>query len=728
MPVLRVSVRRRVAVGLLGLAAPVAVVVGGRGGGAQAPAAMAGVASTPISHVVVIDMENHSFDNVFGTFPGVNGVVLRHAPDPVERDYDHTGPAALAATDGGKMDEFPVRSMIQYQQADIPTYWAYAAKYGLSDNFFSSAATSSTPNHLALLAGQTGGNNDTIDSKACFSAGNVLLYARSAAGANGWSYPCYPVTSLPAELSAAGVSWRYYSAAQVWDTPSYIKNLAGSPNDIHNPYQFVTDVQNGAMPAVSWVTPSGAESDHPPAPLEPAENFVATMVNAVMQSAYWSSTAIFVTWDDWGGFYDHVAPPVLDGVGLGPRVPLIVISPYAKPAYISHQQGEFASIMKFVEEDFGIANLGQRDAVSATSDLMDFFDFTQAPQSMLIEPMLSYPTVFWVPTHGAQAAGSGIQGAITPAVGGTGTTYSFDIGYTATTFSPSIHNVLIDGVAHSMTRLTDFAGGTQHWQYKTTLPVGSHTFSFVFSQPSGGTATLPFNGVPLSGPEVHPFWLSSTSVSPANAALAGKPVTYSATYISPAGKPPIRAEVDLGGVPHQMTATGTSYTTGVTYTYTTSSLPVGRTYERFVFDDGSGPAIYEVDSLPRITPISLTGSVSPGSGTTTTAFTYKATYRNTAGRSATLGQVCINGKCHNMTWISGNPTTGSTWRYTTTLPAGKHTYAFLFADGTTSWTTPISPSVTAGPSIGAAAIAKPPRSGTIITPKQPGYQDDDPNG
>jgi phospholipase C len=718
---------RSAAAGLIACACVAAFVVVGRGAGSDAPVAVAGAPATPIAHVVVIDMENHTFDNLFGAYPGVNGIQLRRAPDPIERDYDHTGPATLAAIDGGKMDEFPVRSKIEYLQSDIPTYWAYAQKYGLSDNFYSSVATSSTPNHLALLAGQTGGNNETIDSKACFSAGNVLLYARSVAGANSWSYPCYAVSSLPAQLSAAGVTWRYYSAAQVWDTPSYIRALAGSSSDIHNPYQFITDVQNGAMPSVAWVTPSGGESDHPPAPLEPAENFVAKMVNAVMQSKYWASTAIFVTWDDWGGFYDHVAPPVLDGVGLGPRVPLIVISPYARPGYISHQQGEFASLMKFVEKDFGIASLGQRDAVSGTSDLMDFFNFSQTPQSPLIEPMRSYPTIFWVPTHGPQAAGSGVQGAITPAVGGTGTTYSFDIGYTAS-FAPPTHNVVIDGTAHPMTKIANFAGGYSHYQYKTKLPVGSHSFSFVFSKPGGGTATLPFNGVPLSGPEVHPFWLLSYGVSPGASVLARQPVTYSATYISPSGKPPTRAEVDLGGVPHPMTGSGTSFTTGVTYTYTTSSLPVGRTYQRFVFDDGSGPAIYEGDSLPRVTPISVTGSVTPASGTTTTTFTYQATYKDTAARAATTAKVCIDGTCRAMTWISGSPTTGSTFRYSTRLTTGKHTYAFLFSDGTTSWTTPISPSLFAGPTAGTGATSNTPKTGTIITPTPTGYQDDDPDG
>ena len=244
-----------------------------------------------------------------------------------------------------------------------------------------------------------------------------------------------------------------------------------------------------------------------------------------------------------------------------------------------------------------------------------------------------------------------------------------------------------------MTKVANFAGGYSHYQYKTTLPVGEHSFSFVFSQPSGGTATLPFNGIPLSGPDVHPFWLNSGSVSPGNVALVGQPVTYAATYVSPSGIAPTRAEVDISGVPHAMTGSGTNYAAGVKYTYTTSSLPVGTSYYRFVFSDGSGPAIYEIGSMPRITPISVTGSVSPSKGIKTTKFTYKATYKDTAGRSATKAQVCIDGACHNMTFVSGSPATGAVYRYTTTLAARKHTYAFLFADGTTSWTNPVSPGV-----------------------------------
>ena len=385
--------------------------------------------------------------------------------------------------------------------------------------------------------------------------------------------------------------------------------------------------------------------------------------------------------------------------------------------------------MKFIETDFAVAPLGQRDSVTATSNLMDFFNFNQTPQSTLIEPTRSYPTFYWVPTHGAQAAGSGVQGAITPSVGGTQTTYSYDIGYNSSA-TPTVHNIVVDGVTHAMTKVANFAGGYKHYQYTTKLGLGSHSFKFVFSNPTGGgTATLPFNGVALPGPEVHPFALSATSVSPGNAALVGQPVTYSATYVSPSGKAPTRAEVDIGGVPHAMTASGTSYTTGVTYKYTTSGLPIGSNYYRFVFDDGSGPAIYEVGSLPRISPIALNGGkVSPASGTTSTTFTYSVSYVDPAGHAATQASVCIGTTCHAMTKVSGTPTAGVLYRYTTKLASGSHTFAFLFADGTTSWTSPVTPGTFAGPTIGAAAAKNAPRTGTIITKPNTGYSDDDPDG
>src|SRR5262249_51229068 len=148
------------------------------------------------------------------------------------------------------------------------------------------------------------------------------------------------INSVPKQLSNAGVAWRYYVANDIWNAPNFINNLAGSAAVIGDPDQIVTDVQEEMLAPVSWVCPYGAPDDHPPDSVGPPQNWLATLVNAVMDSKYWQGVAIFVTWDDWGGWYDHVMPQPIDAWGPGPRVPLLVISPYAKPGYISHQQAE----------------------------------------------------------------------------------------------------------------------------------------------------------------------------------------------------------------------------------------------------------------------------------------------------------------------------------------------------------------------------------------------------
>jgi hypothetical protein len=135
-------------------------------------------ATTPITHIVIIMMENHTFDNYYGTFPGANGVTLPQAPNPLPSDYGHSREGYIAAIDGGKMDEFPARSFIQYTQSDIPIYWNYAEQFGLGDNFFSSIIGASTPNHLAMIASQTGGLDTTLQQQGCYSGPNNLAYSR----------------------------------------------------------------------------------------------------------------------------------------------------------------------------------------------------------------------------------------------------------------------------------------------------------------------------------------------------------------------------------------------------------------------------------------------------------------------------------------------------------------------------------------------------------------------
>jgi phospholipase C len=668
--------------------------------------------TTPIQHVVVIMMENHTLDNYFGTFPGVNGVTLPRATDPAPQDFNHNGAAAAAAMDGGKMDEFPLRGHVQYTQADIPNYWSYAQQFGLGDNFFTSMATSSSPNHIAMIAAQNGVLYETYNQHGCFSAQNNLIYSKLNTGNPFWSYPCHSITSLPTILDANGLSWRYYSTTGIWDAPQMIQPLAGSPNDVHSQTQFIKDVQSGHMANVSWITPPGGNaSDHPPAPVEGAQDYVTQQVNAVMQSQYWNSTAIFLTWDDWGGYYDHVAPPQIDNLGLGPRVPLIVISPYAKAGYISHKLGEFSSFVKFIEKNWSLPNLGQRDANLNISNLFDYFSFTQTPLQPLILNTIPFSQTLTVPIIG-------VVGVLNPAVGGPNTNYTFSVVYHLST-TPTIHDVTIDGTNYPMISKGPAGGGGTVYQYTTKLGVGTHSFTFTFSDTSG-TVTMPFNGVPFSGPEVHPFNVLTRPVT--KSALPTASITYSIRYSSPTNTPPTLMEVDVDGVPHAMQSTGgTNYQAGVNYSYTANSLSMGEHYYRFRVNDGSGIANFEGSVKPWITPITLTGSsVTPTSGTSSTSFTFSTTYTNVNGNAPTQASVYVDGVAYPMTLVSGSYSAGALYQATTTLSQGKHTFYFVFADSNSGWADPFAPDAYAGPDVG--TNAQPVAPGTVLG------GDDDGNG
>jgi len=676
--------------------------------------------TTPIQHIVVIMQENHSFDNMFGRFPGVNGYTDQHASNPMRNDYSHSAASTAAAIDGGKMDQFPLRSSIQYDQSDIPNYWSYAQHFGLSDNFFSSMATSSTPNHMAMIAAQTGGVYDSHPEQGCTSVQNTLLYSKQlSTGHAYWGYPCYNINSLPQLLDNAGITWKYYSTSGFWDPPLMIQSTFNSPNNHHTPGQFVTDVQSGNLADVSWITPpSGMTSDHPPAPWQGGENFVAKQINAIMQSPYWANTAIFLTWDDWGGVYDHVPPPTIDNLGLGPRVPLIVISPYAKSGYISHVQGEFSSLVKFIEGDYGLGEgaLGQRDAVKQTSDLMDFCDFSQTPQQTLILPMLNFSTALAVPNGGNIP-----QGTLYPSVGGPLDFFKFDVMYTLSNPNPAVHNVNIDGTAHAMSVLMQVPGQGTLYQYSTKLPLGSHTYTFTFSDVSG-TMTLPYGSAPFPGPEVHPFSVQNVVTPPV--ALSGQTITYSNLYQSPTNTPPTTTYVDIDTIPHALTPASSppyNYKTGVLYKYTTTTLAVGEHYHRFRFDDGSGLAIYDGSDIPLITPIMLSNSqVNPTSGNSTTPFTFQTTFMSAAGNAPTVAMVYVDNVGHQKKCVLGSSgkcpyKTGATFTATFTLPTGtNHQFFFLFANTNTSWADPFAPSIYAGPNVGLNVKAVP--HGTMITP------------
>lgn len=205
-----------------------------------------------------------------------------------------------------------------------------------------------------------------------------------------WQYPCFDISTLSDLLEAKGLPWRYYAVPEgqggyiwsIFDAISHIRNGPEWTTNISSPQNFISDIQTGKLVDFSWVTPLLADSEHPPRNICTGENWTVSQINAIMNSPYWSSTAIFVTWDDWGGYYDHVPPPSVDYFGLGIRVPMIMISPYVKAQIVIHTQYEFASVLKFAEETFGLRTLTQRDAQA--NDMMDAFNFNQQPLPPLV--------------------------------------------------------------------------------------------------------------------------------------------------------------------------------------------------------------------------------------------------------------------------------------------------------------------------------------------------------
>jgi phospholipase C len=363
-----------------------------------------------IQHIVFIVKENRTFDNYFGTFPGADGatsgtistgqvIPLRHTPDRTKHDIDHSWRAAVTAIDGGKMDKFDLigggnvrgeyLAYSQHVERDIPNYWTYARTFVLADRMFSSLTGPSFPNHLYTVGAQSGGAinnpNKTKGSWGCDSDDGALVQVMDERGTITQQFPCFDFQTVADSLETAHITWKYYAprygeGGYIWNALDAIKHIRQTDlwtTRVAHDSQFADDAKNGRLPAVSWLV-TGRASEHPPASLCVGENWTVQQLNAIMAGPDWNTTAVFITWDDFGGFYDHVPPPTVDAFGFGPRVPLLIISPYAKHGYISHTQYEFASLLKFVESRYGLAPLTARDRVA--NAMLDSFDFTQTPQ------------------------------------------------------------------------------------------------------------------------------------------------------------------------------------------------------------------------------------------------------------------------------------------------------------------------------------------------------------
>ena len=305
--------------------------------------------------------------------------------------------------DGNQRNDF--LSMTQFVAADIPNYWSYAEHFGLGDRMFSSLAGPSFPNHLYTVAAQSAGAFNNPDSLiwGCDADDRTTVPVVDVNGAVVRQAPCFDVPTVADSLEAAGISWRYYAPSinqhgYIWSALDAIRHIRQTSLWQQRVVPFETfdaDAGRGALPGVSWLVPDFDVSEHPTVDafagttmnvsVCAGENWTVQHINAIMHGPDWPTTAIVLTWDDFGGFYDHVAPPVSDQFGLGPRVPLLVISPYAKAGVVSHTVYEFASVLQLMETRFKLKALSARD-VDANS-LLDMFDFSQPPAPPLILPL-----------------------------------------------------------------------------------------------------------------------------------------------------------------------------------------------------------------------------------------------------------------------------------------------------------------------------------------------------
>jgi phospholipase C len=365
--------------------------------------------NTPIEHFLVVMQENHTFDNYFGTYPGANGfpegtcmpvdpfdkantecVEPFHIGDRPIEDLDHSLGTFRLQYNSGKMDGFVYAlnqrnqngalAMGYYDGRDLPYYWNLADQYVLFDSFFSSEQGGSFGNHMFWVSGQQGGGRISEEG--------------------------YDIPTLFDQLEERGISWKFYvqnydpginyrtvdqypgnRASQViWvpllNIPRFLDDpeLASHIVDIS---EYFKDLENGTLPAVSYIVPSGA-SEHPPSSVRSGQRFVKSLIQGLMRSDSWDTSAFLLVYDDWGGWYDHVEPPQVDEFGYGMRVPALLVGPHVKRGVVDSTVLDYTSIMKFVQDNWDLEPLTERNANAKT--FVSAFDFTQTPRPPVLVP------------------------------------------------------------------------------------------------------------------------------------------------------------------------------------------------------------------------------------------------------------------------------------------------------------------------------------------------------
>jgi phospholipase C len=375
---------------------------------ASAGPAQSTTTQTPIEHFIVLMQENRSFDHYFGKYPGADGIpddvampydpedpglgtvspfLLNELSDVELADPDHNRDTSLNQYNGGRMDGFVWAltlknqdgrlAMAYYDDKELPFHWNVADDYVLFDKFFTSAATASFVNHIFWVAGQAGIEDDNIPEE-------------------GLDVPV--IFDL---LEERGITWKFYvqnydpgityrtqhlyppdRASQVIWTP-----LLAMPRylddeklmeHVVNLDEYFDDLKNGTLPAVAYIAPSGP-SEHPPQAPRAGQSFIRSLITELMRSEYWHKAAFMWTYDDWGGWYDHVPPPQVDEYGYGFRAPALIVSPYAKQGHIDSTVTDFTSILRFIEDNWGLPSMAERDAKA--NSIVGAFDFNQEPRA-----------------------------------------------------------------------------------------------------------------------------------------------------------------------------------------------------------------------------------------------------------------------------------------------------------------------------------------------------------
>ncbi|HEV3092295.1 MAG TPA: alkaline phosphatase family protein [Candidatus Cybelea sp.] len=417
----------------------------GCGGAPDATPAVASFGTLPastgagkIKHVVYIVQEGRSFDTLFQGYPGADtrssgelltGKKVKLKPISLRAQISLDDGLANMLEDCNAKGKHPRRdcrmngfsressgpqegitypAYVYVNHKESKPYFAMAHEWVLADKMFASQLDGEFTAHQYAIAAQANSSVNYPSSWwGCPGGSSDDIATITRRGLGGYIPICWNIDTLGKEMDKAGLSWGFYASSVdgdggIWSAYQNIRYIYDGPDwtkDVISPQaNFISDVKNGRLREMSWITPTCENSDHAGCRSGTGPAWVASLVNAIGESKYWDSTAIFVQWDDWGGFYDHVSPPFKNYDGLGFRVPLLVISPYAKQDYVSHVQYETASVLRFAEDLYGLRQLAAADK-RAASPAADCFNFSQKPRPF-IPIKAPKETTSFMPQHG----------------------------------------------------------------------------------------------------------------------------------------------------------------------------------------------------------------------------------------------------------------------------------------------------------------------------------------